>query len=165
MSPSSRPATAGTPRPIGTLGGSPASIGAGVDDLAAGLAPEGPPGVHADAVLDEVDRAVGEPDVDAAGVIAPGGVEAGLERIDVPAIILLVIRGDDVAEVRGRGEEAVGRVPARDRAAGALHALIARNVGRRARRWRMVACSGPFNAARAKCQARYNREYFRRRRE
>src|SRR5262249_52411309 len=61
-------------------GGSGGSIGIGADDLAAGDRPEGEPCDGVDRVLDEPDRSVAERDIDATGVVAPGGgVGAGLE--------------------------------------------------------------------------------------
>ena len=64
--------------------GHPASEGIAADDLTAGAGPEGPPGRNGDRVLDELDRAIGEGDMDAPGVVArrrdrradpaPGGV-------------------------------------------------------------------------------------------
>ena len=50
------------------------SILIGRDDLAAGPRPEGPPGRDVDGRLDELDRAVAEQDVHAAGMMAVGDV-------------------------------------------------------------------------------------------
>src|SRR4051812_34953213 len=50
----------------------PRSVAAGVDHLAAGLGGDRPPDVQRDAVLDELDRAVKEPDVHPARVVRLG---------------------------------------------------------------------------------------------
>src|SRR5258708_170257 len=56
------------------------SIGIRGDDLAAHPGTEGPPGLLGDAVLDELDAAVGEEGIDAAAVPAPaGGVAVGAD--------------------------------------------------------------------------------------
>src|SRR5262245_24597929 len=53
-------------------GRSDRSVGVGADGLAAGAGADLSPDVQGDGVLDEPDRAVGEGDVDAAGVVAAG---------------------------------------------------------------------------------------------
>src|SRR5690242_5685693 len=67
------------------------SILVGPDDLATGPRADGPPRRCADAILDELDRAVAEQDVDPAGVVAagdvrdlePGAAAPGVGRHDV----------------------------------------------------------------------------------
>src|SRR4051794_6350889 len=82
-----------TPRPHHVE--STGSIAAGVDDLAAGLGPDGTPGKDADAVLDELDRAVAEDHVHATGVerrgrdLAVVGIQVA-GRVVIAATRLLV---------------------------------------------------------------------------
>src|SRR5205814_10416440 len=55
------------------------SVLVGRDDLTAGLGADGPPHGQADRLLDELDMAVAETDVDAAGVAAAGRPGAAQE--------------------------------------------------------------------------------------
>src|SRR5438874_899355 len=56
------------------------SVARRVDDFASGLGGDGSPGAEADAVLDELDRAVEEPDVHPAGMVR-AGADHGPDRV------------------------------------------------------------------------------------
>ena len=70
---------------------------------------QGPPGGRVDRALEELDRAVGEEEVGAAGVAAPVVLDVGLGVVDRPGAVLQPGRAEDLGPAfLGRGVELVG---------------------------------------------------------